>query len=264
MMKANKKMILLGFFFSLSIYALSWGVLGHRITGGIAENYLTPKAKIEIQKILGNETIALASNWGDFIKSDSTYDSLYNWHFINLDSGLSKNQVQAYLDRDTATDVYTKTKFLVRELKKKQLSMDKKRMYLRLLIHFVGDIHQPLHVARKVDFGANRIRVQWFGDAVNLHAVWDERLVEFQQLSYTEYIRAINFTTQQQRLAWQKQPISDWIIESYQITEKLYAGIKEANQRLGYDYNFTHIQTVNERLLKGGVRLAGLLNDIFG
>ena len=137
-------------------------------------------------------------------------------------------------------------------------------MYLKLLIHFVGDIHQPLHVARKVDLGANRVRVQWFSNATNLHSVWDESLVNFQQLSYSEYTRAINFTTRNQRLAWQKQPLSEWIIESYQITEKLYSEIKEPNQRLGYDYNFAHIQTVNERLLKGGVRLAGLLNEIFG
>ena len=263
MIKAIRKIVLLGFLFSLPFFSFCWGVLGHRVTGGIAENYLTTKAKTEIQKILGNETIALASNWGDFIKSDSTFDSLYNWHFINLDSGLTRKQVQVYLDEDTATDVYTKTRFLIKQLKNKQLSMDKKRMYLRLLIHFVGDIHQPLHVARKLDLGANRVRVQWFSTATNLHAVWDESLVNFQQLSYTEYIRAINFTTLNQRLAWQKQPISEWIIESYQITEKLYSEIKEANQRLGYDYNFAHIQTVNERLLKGGVRLAGILNEIF-
>lgn len=258
-----RRIFLLGFLFSLPFLSFCWGVLGHRITGGIAESYLTPKAKIEIQKILGNETIALASNWGDFIKSDSTYDSLYSWHFINLDSGLTRKQVQAYLDNDTATNVYTKTKFLVKELKKKQLSLERKRIYLKLLIHFVGDIHQPLHVARKVDFGANRVRVQWFNNATNLHAVWDESLVNFQQLSYTEYIRAINFTTPQQKLTWQKQPVSEWIIESYQITGKLYDEIKQPNQRLGYDYNFAHIETVNERLLKGGIRLAGLLNEIF-
>ena len=262
-MQAIKRGVFLLIIFSLPFYSFSWGVLGHRIIGEIAESYLTPKAKLEIQKILGHETIALASNWGDFIKSDSTYDSLYNWHFINLDSGLLRKQVQNYLDNDTATDVYTKTKFLIKELKSKRLSMDRKRMYLRLLIHFIGDIHQPLHVARKVDLGANRIRVQWFNNATNLHAVWDESLVNFQQLSYTEYTHAINFTTQKQRLAWQKDPISEWIIESYLITEKLYSEIKEPNQRLGYDYNFSHIHIVNDRLLKGGIRLAGILNEIF-
>ena len=264
MTKALKRFILLVFLFSVPFYSFSWGVLGHRIIGEIAETYLTPKAKNEIQKILGNETIALSSNWADFIKSDSTYDSLYNWHFINLDSGLTRKQIQTYLDSDTATDIYTRVNYLVKQLKNKQLSMNKKRTYLKLLIHIIGDMHQPLHVGRKVDLGANRVRVQWFSTATNLHAVWDESLVNFQQLSYTEYTRAINFTTQKQRLAWQKPPISEWIIESYQIAQELYSGIKEPNQRLSYDYNFEHIQTVNERLLKGGVRLAGVLNELFG
>ena len=115
-----------------------------------------------------------------------------------------------------------------------------------------------------MDLGANRVRVQWFNNATNLHAVWDESLVNFQQLSYTEYTRTINFTTQSQRLAWQKQPISEWVIESYIITQKLYSEITAPNQRLSYDYNFDHIKIVNERLLKGGVRLAGILNEIFG
>lgn len=263
MVKAIKRMLLFFLLFALPYYSFSWGVLGHRVVGAIAETYLTPKARAEIKKILGNESIAIASHWADFIKSDSTYDYLYNWHFINIDSGLTRKQLQTYLANDTATDVYTKTRFLVKELKNKQLPIDKKRMYLKLLLHFVGDIHQPLHVGRKADLGGNRVRVLWFNNPTNLHAVWDESLIGFQQLSYTEYTHAINFTTAKQRLEWQKQPISEWIIESYQITQNIYAEIKEPNQKLSYDYNFDHIRIVNERLLKGGVRLAGLLNEIF-
>jgi hypothetical protein len=89
--------------------------------GQIAESYLTPKARIEIQKILGNESIAVVSNWGDFIKSDSAYQYIYNWHFIDMDSGLTKTQCLAYLQKDTATDLFTKTNFLIKELKNKQL-----------------------------------------------------------------------------------------------------------------------------------------------
>ena len=263
-MPAIKRVFAFWIILCFPVFAFCWGVIGHRITGEIADSYLTQKARAEIKKILGDTTIAIASNWGDFIRSDSSYDYLNNWHFINLDSGLTRTQVQSYLNTDTATDVYTKTKFLIKELKNKQLPLSKKRMYLKLLIHLIGDIHQPLHVARKVDLGANRVRVQWFNNATNLHAVWDESLVNFQQLSYTEYTSTINFTTQKQRLAWQKQPLSEWIIESYQITQKLYSEIKEPNQRLGYEYNFDHIHIVNERLLKGGVRLAGILNEIFG
>ena len=136
-------------------------------------------------------------------------------------------------------------------------------MYLRLLIHFVGDVHQPMHTARKEDLGGNRVRVNWFNTPTNLHAVWDESLINFQQLSYTEYTAAINHTTAKQRQQWQKQPLSEWIAESYEISEQLYPEITEKDQRLSYNYNFRHIQTLNERLLKGGVRLAGLLNSIF-
>jgi len=259
-----KRHLFFCFLLCFPVYTFCWGVLGHRIVGEIAESYLTPKAKAEIKKIFGDTTVAIASAWGDFIRSDSSYAYLDSWHYINLDSGLTRRQVQSYLDSDTATDIYTKTRFLIKELKNKQLPVSKKKMYLKLLIHFVGDIHQPLHVGRKVDLGGNRVRVQWFNNATNLHAVWDESLVNFQQLSYTEYTRTINFTTQSQRLAWQKQPISEWVIESYIITQKLYSEITAPNQRLSYNYNFDHIKTVNERLLKGGVRLAGLLNEIFG
>ena|SRR5690349_7951545 len=256
----------IAFFISLLLLpfgSFGWGVLGHRIVGQIAETYLTPKAKIEIQKILGTESIAMASNWADFIKSDSDYQYIYNWHFIDMDSGLTKDQLQSYLQKDTATDLFTKTNFLIRELKNKHLSKDKKHMYLKLLIHFVGDIHQPFHVGRHEDLGGNKIKLTWFSTPTNLHAVWDEQLINFQQLSYTEYTAAINHTTAKQRLAWQKQPISEWIIESHQIADRLYS-LVTPDQKLSYRYNYDNIQILNERLLKAGVRLAGLLNQLFG
>ena len=254
---------LLFLFTAMSFMAKAWGVLGHRIVGEIANSHLTAKAKVEIQKILGTESIAISSNWADFIYSDTTYDHLKPWHYINLDSGLTMEHLHHYLEQDTSADVYTKLNFLIKELKHKNLTADKKKMYLKLLIHFVGDAHQPMHTARKADYGGNRIKVTWFNNATNLHAVWDESLVNFQQLSYTEYATAINHTTLQQRKLWQAQPISDWIIESYQVSQKIYSEITEPSPKLSYDYNFRHIKTVNERLLKGGVRLAGILNSIF-
>lgn len=263
MMKTIKRIVLFSTFFILPLFSLAWGVLGHRIVGEVASNYLTSKARAEVKRILGTESIAMASNWADFIKSDSTYNYISSWHYINLSSGLSREQIQTYLQKDTATDVYTKMNFLVKELQKKNVSLEKKRMYLRLLIHFVGDVHQPMHVGHREDLGGNRIKVTWFNTPTNLHAVWDESLVNFQQLSFTEYTAAINHTTLSQRQAWQKQPMSEWIIESYGIAGQLYAEITKPEQRLSYDYNFRHIETVNERLLKGGVRLAGLLNSLF-
>ena len=100
------------------------------------------------------------------------------------------------------------------------------------------------------------------GAPTNLHTLWDTHLVNFQQLSFTEYVNSINFTTKAQRKAWQSEPVSSWFWDSYQHAERIYNGIKP-DQKLGYDYNFEYLALVNMQLLKGGVHLAGLLNEIF-
>jgi hypothetical protein len=263
-MKLFKKLLFAGLFFYLPFTSMAWGVLGHRIVGQVADSYLTPKAKQAIQQILGSESIAMASNWADFIRSDTAYNYLAPRHYINLPDSLNYQQLKEYLSKDTAADAYTELIFLVKQLKNKDLAKEKQVMYLRFLIHLVGDIHQPMHVSRAEDEGGNKIKVMWFREPTNLHAVWDEKLIDFQQLSYTEYTNAINFSTVDQRKAWQKEPISRWFYESNQIAETLYGEINQNEQKLSYRYNYDHIAIVNDRLLKAGIRLAGLLNEIFG
>jgi hypothetical protein len=262
MINRIKKTGLLALFLYLPFCSMAWGILGHRIVGQIADSYLTKNAKKEIYKILGNESVAMASNWPDFIKSDRAYSYLSSWHYINLKAGLSATELKAYLATDTVTDAYTKINWLAAELRNKELEQDKKVMYLRLLIHIVGDVHQPLHTGRYEDLGGNTIKVTWFRDSFNLHQVWDSKLVDHQQLSYTEYAASINHTTKEQRKQWGAEPVSEWIWQSYQLAEKIYADIKP-NARLGYDYDFKYNSIVNQQLLKGGVHLAALLNDIF-
>lgn len=249
--------------FCLPFASLAWGVEGHRIVGQVAESYLSKKAKREIKAILGNESMAMVSNWADFVKSDTAYNYLYNWHFINIKSGFSEEEVKVYLEKDTATDAYTKINFLVAELKGKTLSADNKQFYLKLLIHLVGDVHQPMHVGRLEDLGGNKIKVLWFNESKNLHQLWDDQLILFQQLSYTEYSTAINHTTKEQVKEWQQEPVSKWIIQSYLLAEKIYSDTKP-DQRLDYKYNYNYVGILNQQLLKGGVHLAGLLNQIFG
>src|SRR6478672_6482712 len=118
-------------FFYLPLSSHAWGMLGHRIVGEIASDYLTPRAKAEIKKILGNESMAMASNWADFIKSDTSYRYLSPWHYADFPKGLDYDQMKQELKKDTATDAYTKLNFLVQELKKGKLPLEKKRMYLR-------------------------------------------------------------------------------------------------------------------------------------
>ena len=242
----------------------AWGTLGHRIVGEIADKYLTAKARAEILKILGTESISAASNWADFIKSDSTYKYLDTWHYVNFEKNLTYDQLKEVLKNDTTVNAYTQLNFLIKQLKNKGLAKDKKIMYLRLLIHIVGDIHQPLHVSPVGTSGGNDVKVNWFSTPSNLHRVWDSHLIEQQQLSYSEYVKDINHTTLALRKTWQSEPMSRWFYDSYSIAQDLHNEITEQNPRLGYRYNYDHIHTVNNQLLKGGVRLAGVLNSIFG
>jgi hypothetical protein len=260
--KNIRRIFILGLFFYLPFQAGAWGLLGHRIVGQIAESYLTNHARKEIAKILGTESIAMASNWPDFIKSDPAYNYLSSWHYVDFDAKQSFEQVSAYLEKDTAVDAYTKINFLVKELKNNDLAADKKLMYLRLLIHIVGDIHQPLHTGHHDDQGGNKIKVTWFNAPYNLHQVWDQQLIGFQQLSYTEYAAAINHTTKAQVKEWQSQSLIQWIFSSYTVAEKIYSDVKP-DDKLDYLYNFKYLDVVNQQLLQGGVHLAGLLNEIY-
>ena len=263
----SKSFLFIAILFYIPLQSMAWGMLGHRIVGEIAESYLTAKARAEIQKILGTESLAITSNWPDFIKSDSNFRYLNTWHYINFKKGLTNQQLNDELKnlskKDSVGDAYTAITFLVKELKKKNLAKEKKIMYLRLLVHIVGDIHQPLHVSPEGSTGGNDIKLTWFGAASNLHRVWDENLIEFQQLSYTEYVKAINHTTASERKALQQQPLSQWLYDSYRIAQQLQDEITEQNPKLSFRYNYDHVKTLDQQLVKGGVHLAGLLNDIF-
>ncbi len=257
------KIVLLCIGLYLPHFCFAWGTEGHRVCGEIASRHLTKKAQLTIASILGDETIAMASNWADFIKADTVYNYLSRWHYIDLPDSINYASLQSFLKEDTATDAYTKINFLSSQLKNKQLSKDKKVMYLKLLIHIVEDVHQPLHTIG-TEQGGNGIKVAWFNEASNLHRVWDTDLINFQQLSYTEYANAIDHAKVQQIKTWQQQPVSQWLFDSYLIGENLVKEITQSNQKLSYLYNYNHLDTLNEQLLKGGIHLAKVLNDIFG
>jgi hypothetical protein len=263
-MKTNflKKLTLLAAIFYFPLQSMAWGTQGHRICGQIASTYLTPKARLAIALILGNESLALAGNWADFIRSDANYSYLAPWHYVDFDKAYTYPEMVDFLNHDKNVNAYTKLQFLIDELKKKDISKENKLLYLHMLIHLVEDVHQPMHAAHADDKGGNDFKLNWFNNPTNLHSVWDSQLIEFQQLSYTEYASAINHTTAAQRAEWQAAPVTKWIFESNQITEKLYTEIKPGDT-LNYKYNFTHIDIVNQRLLQAGVRLAGILNQLF-
>jgi hypothetical protein len=251
------------FSFTLIVYnAFSWGLLGHRIIGGIAQQHLSKKAKKELQKLIGKETLAWWSNWPDFIKSDSTWNHASPWHYVDLPGHIAKDSFIAGLKKLPGKNLYTQIPAMMQEISDESLPVEKRRVALYFLIHLVGDLHQPLHVGRDEDAGGNKIVVYWFDKKTNLHSLWDSMLLEFQQYSYTEYSSLLNIRSEEQVKAWQTGSLEDWFYESHVLSDAIYDATPNES-KLSYRYNYQFQKMMEEQLVKGGVRLATLLNKTF-
>ncbi len=237
--------------------AFAWGLLGHRITAQIAESYFHKNIKEKVKKILKNETMAMASNWPDFIKSDPKLRKKYSaWHYVSFPP---KVKIENRKGKQGG-DILYGIKYFSDILKDKEAGMEEKRDALAFIIHLIGDLHQPLHVGYTNDKGGNLKKVNWFGESTNLHTVWDERLIQMQELSFTEYTKEINKISGEDIKKLQSSTVLDWAKESRRYLPKAY-GFKQTRY-WEYRYNYKHIKYLNQRLLSGGVRLAGLLNKV--
>jgi len=266
MNKFSGRIFMRTFFFALVMlivqYSFSWGVTGHRVIGEIAQQHLTKKAKKELFKLTGKETLAWVANWPDFIKSDSTWNHASTWHYVDMPGHMEKEKFIDELKKLPGKNLYTQIQAMIAELKDKSLQLEKRRVALYFLIHLVGDLHQPLHVGRDEDAGGNKIVVYWFDKKTNLHTLWDSMLIEFQQYSYTEYAKLLDIKEPEEVKAWQSASLEDWFYESHVLSDVIYDDTA-AESKLGYKYNYQFQKILEEQLLKGGFRLAALLNQAF-
>ncbi len=247
--------------FSQSVFA--WGTTGHRVVAEIAERHLTKKAKKNLAKLIGSEPLAFWANWPDFIKSDTTgkWKETSAWHYIDAPGHLSKEAFIKFLKSICQKSLYSQIPAMEQVLQDKNASLQDKQIALRFLIHFVGDLHQPLHVGRPEDLGGNKIEEYWFGKKTNLHAIWDDELVDFQKWSYTEYATNIDVVNSDEIAQIQSGTLEDWFFQSHQLADEVYDNTAEGS-KLSYKYNYIFYAKLNEQLLDGGLRLAKILNEV--
>jgi len=241
----------------LTIAAYAWGPTGHRATGFIAEKYLSNKAKKELLRILNGQSLAIASTWMDDIRSDSSYNYMSDWHWVTIQDGQTYEQSE----KNPNGDVIQTIERIIVALKAKKLSAEAEAEYVRILIHLVGDVHQPLHVGVGNDRGGNDVKVMWFRTDSNLHRLWDSDMIDDTRLSYTELGESLEKPDAVTLKAWQKASVRDWANESLGYRKQVY---DYGDGKLGYSYSYTNFNIVRLRLLQAGVRLAGVLNEIYG
>lgn len=259
-MNKSLRILLFCFLFqAASANDMDWGQNGHRVTGEIAQQHLSSKAKKAIEKILNGQSLAMVSTYADEIKSDPRYREFGPWHYVNMAAGETKyNPATANPDGDLLLAM-KKCKALLQD---KNTSAEDKAFYLKMLVHFVGDLHQPLHTGRGEDKGGNDIQVRWFNDGANLHSVWDTRMIESYNMSYTELASNTPYLSKQQVKQIASGNFDSWMYESKELSKEVYASA-EVGEKLGYQYMYVWFPKVMEQLQKGGIRLASVLNDIY-
>lgn len=251
----KKVFIILGVFSAAN--ALSWGLTGHRVVGEIAQKHLKSKTKKELKRVFGHESLAYNANWMDFIKSDPTYKYMSPWHYATIPDGQTYEQAGTPPEKDVIWAI----NHFTGQLKSDTLTLDEERLALRCLIHLVGDIHQPLHVGNGKDRGGNNVKLKFFWEDSNLHRVWDSGIIDGEKLSFMEWAMFLDHNEKGEIERLQNSTPLDWAMESKAMRSSVYD--LKGQDNLTYKYVFEHKAQVEKRLKEAGIRLAGLLNDIY-
>jgi hypothetical protein len=152
---------------------------------------------------------------------------------------------------------------IIERIKSGELSKEEERIELMMLIHLVGDMHCPMHAGHKSDRGGNSTKVRYFGQQKSLHTLWDSDIVESaHRWSYSEWAEQIDRVGRKQEREIQQGTPSEWIEESVALVEDIYNN-SPTNQNLSYDYVARYTPVIELQLLKGGLRLAAILEQLY-
>jgi S1/P1 Nuclease len=226
----------------------AWGCKGHQVVALIAEKHITPHALAMMKQILadspidpnlnryckegGADPMADASTWPDDIRSQRPETP--PWHYVDIPLGVTQREVEKFCDPKPGC-VTSAIRDELATLGSKDADAQTKADALRLLIHFVGDIHQPLHGVNNNDLGGNCVPVTFFDErpqlrnqqleiySPNLHAAWDTNILERATIGQTseQVASELDKSFQKEIATWQKVPanIDTWAWESHLLAQ---------------------------------------------
>ena len=241
--------------------SFGWGQKGHDVVAYIAECNLKPEVYQKVVKKLGDHSLVYYANWLDNASYSDQYRYTKTWHYANVDEGYTYDT----MPKNEKGDVVTAINGIIAELKSGKLSAEQENVRLRMLIHLVGDIHCPMHAGHLSDRGGNSVIVKFFDKETKLHSLWDTALVEAaHKWSYTEWEQQLNrYCTAECKAELSKGEATDWLNESHAIATEIYKATPE-KRKVSYDYIAYYAPVIEQRLLAGGLRLARILNEIYG
>ena len=250
----------------------AWGREGHRLTALVAEQYLTPETKAAVAKLLHGQSLADIASWADEVRT--SLPATAPWHYADIPKDADKfdrardcppNAVDPKSPwHDCVTD---RINYFEGRLADTDLPEDERAKALKFIVHFIGDVHQPLHAIGD-DRGGNGVPVAFFGNTqcggykCNLHGVWDVTLIEQRGLSEAKYKDLLLKEIKDNN--WERMSGGEpttWANVSHHYAVNAWA---PHGALITHDYYNEEIKIVDAQLSLGGLRLARVLNRILG
>lgn len=252
----NKALFTLSLILALIIMpskTFAWGSKGHAMVAEVAFNYMEENTKKEVLKYLDGMTIQEAANWMDNVKSDHSYDYMRAYHYVNFERG--KSVVETNGD-----NIVFQLNTTIKELQNKdKLSKEEINLKIKILFHLMGDLHQPLHVGYGEDKGGNTKQINYNFRGTNLHSLWDSGIIEYKKITLSDCINANKYSPNEIR-ALQNIDVVYWATGSRTYLSQIY---KTGGNKINDDYVEACVPIIENQILKAGIRLAGVLNEVF-
>ncbi len=257
-MQFRKLLVITTFLSLIATQSFAWGQLGHYLIGYMAEKQMKKSVRKKVDKVLFPMSLGRSGTWMDEVRSDRNYDYATTWHYLTSKEGEYNPEIQ-----EEDGNAFEAIQRLKAELKAGGLTAVEEAEKLKMLIHMVEDIHQPLHVGTGEDRGGNDVKLEFFGNPTNLHALWDSGMIGRQGMSYTEignelYRRIDKDLESKYRAA----SMNDWLKEAVALRPIVY-GFPE-NGKLSYEYIYKNYSVAEERMIAASIRLAQILEEIYG
>lgn len=244
----------------------AWGPHGHQVVAEVAARELTPAARAEVEALLGDRAshaMREASTWADEIRGEAQWRHTGSWHYLNFDRGDCH-----YVARKACRNGDCVVGAIEREaavLADRRAGSERRAQALRFVIHFVGDVHQPLHAGYRDDRGGNDFQVRNRHDGDNLHGFWDQDLLRAARGELKVMAHARDLQQQPGPEAdrhWEPRAPAAWAEASCDIVQS--DGFYPARGRITPEYIARFAPVADAQLRAAGHRLGALLNTLLG
>jgi hypothetical protein len=246
--------------------AQAWGPLGHRVVADIAQQHLTPAALAQVRQLLApDHTTQLAdvASWADDLRNDPAQQALWqqtrSLHYVDIHDPHCH-----YLPPRDCPDgqcVVSALAHYVAILADRKQPDEQRREALKFVVHFIGDMHQPLHAGYRDDKGGNDYQVQFEGKGSNLHRVWDSGLLGTRGLAAEPYAQLLDARPDgapHDTATPDASAYAAWAEQSCRATAA--PGFYPSGHVIGQAYVDVHLPLAEQRLREAGLRLASVLN----